>query len=129
MPSEEIKSGETRSKFEAEGGRTGTRTSAVDLLDAGKVAVAGLVDADLRPRLEHPQQPRHQPLRHRRFRLCLAPARWNRSPLPPLRRLRFAGTGPHRPLPPPPLAAGLRISMTDPQTAHEATTTASLSCG
>jgi hypothetical protein len=79
------------------GERTGTRTGAVDLLDAGEVAVAGLVDAHLRPRLEHPQQPRHQPLRHRRFRLCPDPARWNRSRLPPLRRLLLAGTGRHRP--------------------------------
>jgi hypothetical protein len=42
----------------------GARTGAVDLLDAGEVAVAGLVDAHLRPRLEHPQQSGHQPLRH-----------------------------------------------------------------
>jgi hypothetical protein len=42
----------------------GARTGAVDLLDAGEVAVAGLIDAHLRPRLEHPQQPGHQPFRH-----------------------------------------------------------------
>lgn len=43
----------------------GTRTGAVDLLDAGEVVVAGPVDAHLRPGPEHPQHPLHQPLRHR----------------------------------------------------------------